>query len=339
MEPGLQIGQFIQIAKQGFGDSANSYPHAMVWFNDYLYVGTTRHVLVLVYKRSEEFKSWQSFPVRCPQDVHRVFDTRGQIWRYHFQTEKWEKVLTSPMVIGKNGEKLPAYQGFRNMIVFQGKSDKNPCIYAHTWSPKDGIGPLLLRSTDGIHFEQLEIKGFVGTFSTFRPLVSFKGKLFTSPSGKTEGASKISIVLENDDPIKKAWKQVNEPDFGEPHNLSISELGVFNDHLYAGTVNPEGFQLWKTDVEGKPPYKWKKVLDKGAGRGSLNEVVASMCAFGDALYIGTAISNGGYDLEYSIGPAPSELIRVYPDDSWELIVGDGRIINGELKMPLSGFGP
>jgi len=36
---------------------------------------------------------------------------------------------------------------------------------------------------------------------------------------------------------------------------------------------------------------------------------------------------------------PAELIRIYPDDSWDLIVGTPRETPDGIKSPLSGFGP
>jgi len=64
-----------------------------------------------------------------------------------------------------------------------------------------------------------------------------------------------------------------------------------------------------------------------------------MCAFGDALYVGTGIQNGGYDRVHRVGPAAAELIRIYPDDSWEMVVGDARATPDGYKNPASGMGP
>jgi hypothetical protein len=64
-----------------------------------------------------------------------------------------------------------------------------------------------------------------------------------------------------------------------------------------------------------------------------------MYVFNDALYVGTGIQGMGYDRTYDAGPAAAELIRIYPDDSWELIVGDPRRTFEGMKIPLSGWGP
>ena len=62
-------------------------------------------------------------------------------------------------------------------------------------------------------------------------------------------------------------------------------------------------------------------------------------AFQGALYVGSGIQNGGYDQVHKIGPAGSELIRILPDDSWELIVGSSRKTPDGEKRPLSGLPP
>jgi len=117
-------------------------------------------------------------------------------------------------------------------------------------------------------------------------------------------------------------------------------MAVFNDRLYAGTMNPiTGFQLWRTDAAGDPPYTWTRVLVDGAQRGNLNEGVVSMCVFKDALYVGTGVQNGGYDVTYQVGPAAGEVIRVHPDDSWDLVVGTPRRTRQGRKAPLSGLSP
>ena len=114
---------------------------------------------------------------------------------------------------------------------------------------------------------------------------------------------------------------------------TVYELAVLGDYLYAGTGGLSGFQIWKTDGEGKPPFRWEKVLDGGAGRGALNQGAVAMTAFGDALYIGTGIQNGGYDWRFKIGPAAAEIIRLNADGSWDIIVGNAR----DGRNPLSGL--
>jgi SAM-dependent methyltransferase len=317
----------------------------MEWFNGHVYLGATRYILTLLFERHDALKAWPVVPVTpATGNPYKEFDLRGQIWRYHPPTNAWEKVMVSPVITNPKGIPIPVYYGVRNMGVYQRPGDSDPALYTLSWSPRGGPGARLLRSQDGINFEPLQIliDGMEpNVFSSFRSLASFRGKLYTAPgsiSGNANSAG-LAAILETHDPLSEQWQKVNETNFGDPHNDATAELIVFNDHLYAGTSNPDGFQLWKTDAAGRPPYRWKQVISQGAGRGPTNKATASMCVFKGCLYIGTAISNGGYCRKYGIGPAACEIIRVYPDDSWELVMGEGRVTRHGLKMPLSGYGP
>jgi hypothetical protein len=63
------------------------------------------------------------------------------------------------------------------------------------------------------------------------------------------------------------------------------------------------------------------------------------CAPSMALYVGTCIQDGGYDRAHDVGPAAGEIIRVYPDDSWELVIGSARFTEQGFKLPTSRLGP
>ena len=141
-------------------------------------------------------------------------------------------------------------------------------------------------------------------------------------------------IYESIDLRKGIWREISEPGFGDPTNATIFEMVVFDDHLYAGTVNPvEGFQIWKCRCEGEAPYQWKRVVARGALRGQLNEIAVSMVPFRGALYVGTGIINGGFDRHHQVGPAPAEIIRIYPDDTWQLVVGNSRLTPEGLLVP------
>ena len=340
---GLHTGQFRMIAQAGFGDGHNSYPHAMAWFKERLYVGTTRCVLALLYNRNEYLRKWPHFPIRpAKEDPYKEFDIRGQIWRFDPVAGTWEKTLVSPMFKKADGGEVPVFLGIRNTLIHRRPGDSEDSLYLMTWSPQGGPGPLLMRTTNGTDFERITFKGFAASqFNTFRPLLVFRDRFFTAPTGRVGSGNKagVAIVLTCKDPERDDWVQANDENFGDPHNETIFEMIVFNDHLYAATMNSDGFQIWKTKAQGEPPYRWTPVLERGAGRGPINEAVASFCVFGDDLYIGTAITNGGYDRKHGIGPAPIEVLRLHADDSWELLVGDGRMTPQGLKSPLSGLGP
>jgi cyclopropane fatty-acyl-phospholipid synthase-like methyltransferase len=343
--PGGLTGQnFRKIAPNGFGDPYNSYPHSMIWFKDHLYVGTTRgNIHLLWFTMGENVSRFSVWPVQQPANPYDL-DLRGQIWRYNPRTGEWRQIYLSPMLMGKEGFEVPLSIGFRGITVFQGKSDPEPALYCTTWASSKGPGPVLLRSFDGVDFDQVSRPGLGDpTVATIRAVVPFQGKLFLSPTGTTKGKYLANVpdkmvILVNKDPEKDDWQLACEPFFGDSTNMGIFDMATFHGHLYAATSNSAtGFQIWKTKAEGAPPYTWRKVMSHGGYRGKENQGVGHLYEFKGCLYIGTGIL-GGYDRERNIGPASPELFRLYPDDTWDLIVGEPRLTPVGLKIPLSGLG-
>jgi SAM-dependent methyltransferase len=334
---GLRLADCTQIAVRGFGDARNSYPHSMAWFDGCLYIGTTRDNLCLVNARNPfKLKCW---PVKCttPPDPQ---EQRAQIWRYDPRVNQWERVHRSPMIT-LDGKEVMRDIGYRGMAVFEGTSDRRPVIYLSSWS---ATGARMIRSEDGRTFTDVSEPGLGRpSMVCFRTLQPFRHRLYTSPVGRAGHGPNVAespVILESDDPAKGSWQIVNRPGFGDPTNVGIFEMAAFNGHLYAGTLNvTNGFQLWKTRAEGTPPYKWIRVLTCGAYRGMDNESLVSLCVFDGALYVGSGIMGGGYNRHQKVGPAAAEVIRVYPDDTWELLVGAPRITPDGIKTPLSGLGP
>ena len=340
----LKSPEFRSIAASGFGDPQNSYPHAMAWFRDHLYVGTTRNVLHLVSiapdPSTDAFHCW---PVRVRPGTDATTLEQGcQIWRYDATAGEWAKTFQSPR-LEHDGNSVWRDFGYRNMVVVRTRSDTAPALYVTTMSSSKGQGAHILRSEDGRDFHPVCAPGMGDAgVSSFRALVAFRNKLYTAPAGKGKlwAYSSSPVVLECADPLKGKWRPVSEPGFGDPDDLTIFELAVFDDHLYAGTGNAvDGFHVWKTDARGKPPYRWTKVITAGAYRGRLNEVVMSMGVFGGALYVGGGVRRGGFDREYKVGPAAAELIRIHPDGTWDLVAGTPRLTPVGAKKPLSGLGP
>jgi hypothetical protein len=147
------------------------------------------------------------------------------------------------------------------------------------------------------------------------------------------------VVYESSDPANGGWDRSATTASVIRDNKTIFEMEGFGDHLYVGTLNLEGYQIWRSTCDGEPPYVFEKVIDKGAYRGKLNQCALSMATFKGALYVGSGIQGGGVDTQNKVGPAPPELIRIHPDGDWDLIVGDSRDTPDGQKDCLSGYLP
>lgn len=347
------------IGTMGIGNPRSRVAHSCALFQGHLYLGVT-------HPNGEG-----------PQDAARIlrYDFDAQTWtRMHVSPLRAPdaRAFAADILRVGGGRRevsdlgVPRERGFRGMCVFQGKSDAKPALYASTIS---NWGGLILR----LGAEEAAAAGETGAGETgagetgafqvvsqpglgddrllsFRALVPFNGWLFTTPIGGIE-AGKLdrngtvdASVFVSDDPAlglqDGVWQRASEPGFGDARNGVIFQMAVLGSHLYAGTGNyTRGFEIWRTTATGQPPFAWEKVLERGAGRYSHNASVASMVAFGGALYIGTGLPGLGRDRAHDIGPAAAELIRLWPDGRFDLVVGEPRFSASGLQAPLSAMLP
>jgi SAM-dependent methyltransferase len=333
---GLDRGHFQCIGSRGVTSPYNSYAHSMCWYRDRLYVGTFRNSLCLIKRtgRSIPPPKMGFWPVYCP-DCEDPESLRAEIIAYDPRSGEWELVHRSTMV-EEQGRQMPRDLGYRGMGVFQSQSDSAPCLYTGNISRH---GCVLLRSEDGRSFHDAgpELEG-----TSIRTLLPFRGKLYTSLIGKKGHHGNESFnttLLESADPQSGLWTVASPAGVGDPSNTAIFDIEEFQGQLYVSTMNHiSGCQVWKSDLSGQPPYRWKRVLSAGGYRGFLNEFGLKLTAFGECLYLATGIAGGGYDRVHQRGPAAAEIMRIWPDDSWDLVVGTPRLTPEGMKFPTSGMG-
>lgn len=342
----LTRDNFRKVNVNGFGDGYNSYAHSMAYFKGRVYAGTSRATMFLLGAGDKGGMSDVSLNVWPVELNHKVYTpefenhaARAEIWRMDPPAGEWTRIYQAPMVIGTDGTRMSRDLGYRAMVVYKGDSDPEPALYVSTWSRSRGYGLQFLRSEDGDTFEAVGPPGLDKLDATStRSLVVFKGKLFTSPTGATAGrqnASGVASIYYTTDPASGRWIQANTRGFGDLTNLGVFEIIATDKYLYAGTANlAKGYQLWRTEAEGEGPFEWECVITDGAGRGRLSQGVVSMAAMPDgSVFLGSGIQKGGIDKENKVGPAGPELIRLNPD-------GTNDIIMGELRRgtdPLSGM--
>lgn len=334
---GLRRTDFRRIATGGFGDGLNAYAHSMTWYKGRLYVTTMRGSFALMRLRlGLDLDVW---PIDCPLDPFEL-DLRAEIWAYDPLEDMWERVFKAPWIAGSDGSRIPRDITYRAATVHRDPASGEERLYISTWCPAKGPGPVIMSTDDGRNFRVTCEPGLCGLpVTTIRSLVSFKGRLYTTPVGSRGGNTNISahsVIYESRNPESGDWQPVSEFGFGDATNLSLIECMAWGDHLYVSTGNNKGFQLWRSTCEGTPPYHWEQVLKDGCGRGALNQGGTSLYPFKNALYIGSGIQRGGVDRENKIGPAGAELIRLNEDLSWDLIVGDARDTPDGRREPRSG---
>jgi hypothetical protein len=333
--------QFKEIGRNGVGNPRSQVAQSMSYFGGLLYLGVT-------HPKGE-----------CPEDAARIL-------RYRPDSRSWETVFQSDLVeadshaivrdiyrsenqgtLGKLHEDqslVPRYRGYRCMTQFRRSARSKPVLYASTLSH---WGSQLICSESGEDFQVVTEPGLGDpSVLSFRSILGFRNKLFVAPAGTVRDGVRdrmfgdIAKLHVSDDPLSGTWHDAIPLGFDDPTNRCVFAMCEFDDHLYAGTGNPErGFQLWKTRARGRPPFKWTRVISEGAYRYSLNEFTACMTVYDGSLYVGTGIPGLGYDRPNDVGPSAAELIRVSADDSWEVVVGSPRFTPAGFKVPLAAIGP
>ena len=348
---------FVQINDAGFGDRWNTWIWSMKLWRGKLYAGTNRAFpCVAQFVIHSSIPRLVKYPHRSEPDIKCTaspydLPLQAEIWCYTPETQTWERVYQSPKEVdvpSQPGKRVARDFGFRNMLVFN-ESDGKEALYVSGVSTRgidttylskmkglyqdvsgiltrkiDGAfpPPRLLRSTDGVSFESIpcEPGTVMGDLSalSFRALTSYKERMYVA-AGALMG---WGIVLESDNPKlgNNHFKQVSPP------GMRVFEMIPFNGYLYLGLLDYEkGYSVVKTDAKGTPPYNYTQVVPYSGGRRRRRSYCASsMFVFQGNMYVGT--------------DSPAEVIRIYPDDRWDLIVGNPRRTPEGVKRPLSGIG-
>lgn len=347
----------VRIGEGGFGDSANSYSWSVLPFKGDLYVGTNRHHLHSMMEALSYMSGSPIDPSMLPADLlpdpppsTTWFSPvwagafQGEIWRYN-KDKQWERVHQSGVYQMPDGKRVPFAYGYRALAEFDGY------LYAcgiGTWMPPVPYNTVL-RSASGNPGTWEDVSGFIRQTTNIRAITEWNGKLYVAASVGADpatGQGGQAVVFASADPATLDWTMVSVPGFGNGDNSEIYYLAVFNNHLYASTVNlVTGFEVWKTNGtdDGTGKYVWTRVLRNGFGD-TWNQYGMTMAAFGEYLYVGTAVGIGMVMKNNEVvGTRPIEIIRIDKDDNAQLIVGAREAsdpIDGgpSPRMPLSGWG-
>ena len=132
------------------------------------------------------------------------------------------------------------------------------------------------------------------------------------------------------------WTQVSMPSQSagaEPSQLS--HITSFDGRLtLAIDDSKEGFHLWTRNLDSE--MEWVPILRRGGQRYSMNAHVFACVPWRGALYVVSGPGERRSPTDYQVG---FEMLRIYLDGSWDLVVGAPRVTGSGLKVPLSCLGP
>jgi hypothetical protein len=134
-----------------------------------------------------------------------------------------------------------------------------------------------------------------------------------------------------------SWEEVALPESGD----RVSALALFRGRLHVAIDNQRrGFGLWKLADGEHEEAIWTSILKEGAWRYLLNPNVHAMVVSEECLYLAVGVSSDirrkGFDL---LSRAEGlEVLRVYQDGKWDIMIGTPRFTPHGLKVPFSGLG-
>lgn len=328
----LTSEHFQRINDPGFGDQGNSIIWSMKWWKGKLYAGTGRAVrCVENYLASRAFPRSMPYPpkipeLRCTPNIYDL-SLEGELWCYTPEKSEWNRLYRSPADVeipDHPGRRMARDRGYRYLEVVR-EADGREALYASGVSTRpitgDSQPPRILRSTDGVVFEPIpqEPGTVLGEIKAlgFRHLFSHGGRLFLTAGG----AYGSGVLFESRNPEKgnNHFEQLL------PDRILVFTTALFNKSLYLGLLDFEkGYSVVKMNIDAPKPYPVTPIVTEGGYRGLWkSDGVISMKVFNGSLYVGC--------------DSPAELIRIHPDDSWDLIVGAPRMTPQGRKFPLSGM--
>jgi hypothetical protein len=318
---------FERVAEPGFDDEGRARLADSAWSmryfqadgadTGYIYVGTDNNIVGLILSAMRRRKDGAELPVQPPQ-IRR--------YRPDLEPTMWEVVLD----LADHAQSPYLDEGFRTMAIYQAIADGRTYLYAGTMAVHS---PTVWRSASGEPGSWEKVFTFPNesgySIGSVRGMVAHDDGLLymsTTPVGDIQPGG-IGQIWATDG---LTFTRVMTDGFGSPRNAGVSMLASFNGCLYAGTYNPtSGYEVWKLRCVDHPAAPPQSVILGGGGE-PRNEAVMSMRAFKGYLYLGTGIPLGFSPVTHH-GPRGCSVLRIAPDDDWELIVGKQR------RDPLSGY--
>lgn len=180
------------------------------------------------------------------------------------------------------------------------------------------------------------VTGFPEGYGPVTTLLAHESRLFVAVAGDTVSGNAPALWW-SEDPVGKRWRTMAESPFGDPAHAMITHLIPWRGQLYVAVANAErGAQLWRAGLtpEGVAD-DWRCVLRDGAGRYTGNRELLALTVWDDQLYL--AAGRMGQTAA-NARPLGVELLRVDPENCWEILAGGVRFTPDGLKAPLASLG-
>jgi hypothetical protein len=353
------VAQFDRVAVNGLGDPHNTFIWSMAWFKGKLYIGTGREIQCISVRTADVQNDSNLYAIaiangQCP-DLETLYRSlAAEIWRLTPETGRWQRVFKSPEnlpVVAPDGGVVMSGRdvGFRGMALYTPPGGTEEIwvgavnagsIFEHMppYNTRGFPPPRMFHTADGENW--VPVPQRPGTFMgeignsrpgstrkqrAFRALTAYRGMLFAS-IGDYRG---VGMVVGSANPAagNNAWFAASPI----PEVFPVWNLITFNNLLYATTgdktFSDVGYGVFKTAALGRPPYFWAPVVTNGGYEPDPRLRAPnglSLAEYKGQLYMGTN--------------RPTELIRINPDDTWDLLVGEPRMTPLGFKTPLTGLG-
>ncbi|MEM3397642.1 MAG: hypothetical protein QW724_01360 [Nitrososphaerota archaeon] len=227
----------------------------------------------------------------------------GEIWRTQ-DGDNWEK-------IGPDGLGNPNNHEI-TLFVFRDK------LYAGTNNNEDGAE--IWFSHDGINFKKL-VSGGLGdkdNVGVGLPII-FNDKLLVPVQNGNLRSLRDGAEIWASEDGEHFQRNVKDglgdrsnfliyffPQVFKDHKFIGFEATTFNEHVFLGTYNPNGAEIWRS----KDGVNWERIIDNGFNDTG-NIAIANMRIFRDQLYVVTFNLKG------------LNVFRTYDGKNWEKVVENG----------------
>jgi len=318
-----------QISEPGFGDSRNRYAFSMAVFKDKVYVGTS-HI-------HRPIPGIYQFVFGSP------LTTSGtQVYAYDDQKNRWDNVL-------KNGWHDKTNFAVRKLLVI------DDFMLAATVNHEKGME--VWGTLDGTNWKVLAKGGFGNSNNTSgRGITEFQDKIYFTTENRESGAelwrcdkealrNALDAAESGVYTLDERWERVVANGFGVDTNFWFSDLVIFNDHLYLGTMNNvQGFSLYRSP-NGQ---QFDRIAKNGIST-FFNHAAMRLFVFKGELYVSTMNWVEGFSLYVMRTPKENAktidfdrvlahgFTSVYNTYVWQMVEYEGRLYAGTFQNSFTGL--